>query len=206
MRAGFPARSQKTLHMGDLIMNLPNQLTLFRVLLAPIFLVLLVHQHFLPALIVFMLASLTDYFDGMLARKHKLVTSFGKFLDPLADKILTTMAFLGFIHLELGYEIVFVAAIILIREFVVTGIRLVAQGSGTVIAAGVLGKIKTISQMVAIIAVVAVEYSLMTGWLVEFESGLRITYSILLWISAAFALISGIEYAISNRKFINTRK
>jgi len=187
-------------------MNLPNKLTVFRALLAPVFLVLLVYQHFLPALIIFVIASLTDYFDGMLARKHNLVTSFGKFLDPLADKILTTMAFLGFIYLNLGYGIVFVSAIILIREFVVTGIRLTAQGGGTVIAAGTLGKIKTVTQIIAIIAAVAAEYTLSQSWLLDFERHMRVGYSILLWTSAVAAIISGIEYAISNRKFIDTRK
>ena len=108
--------------------------------------------HYLVSLLIFIGASLTDLFDGRIARERGLVTDFGKFLDPLADKMLTTAAFLGFIALDIGYGAVWVAFIVLFREFAVSSIRLIAStAGGKVIAANIWGKLKTVFQMIAII-------------------------------------------------------
>ena len=108
-------------------------------------------HHFLVALILFAAASVTDLIDGKMARKHNLITDFGKFLDPLADKMLTTAAFLGFIELQIGHGITWIAFIVLLREFLITSLRLISSGKGKVIAANMWGKCKTVSQMFAIV-------------------------------------------------------
>ena len=134
-------------------MNLPNKLTLLRILLTPVFMLLLLWQfphHYLAALLVFIFASVTDLLDGRLARKHQQVTDFGKFLDPLADKMLTTAALLGFIVLNIGVGTVWVAFIVMLREFLMASLRLVAVDNGRVIAANAWGKVKTVCQMAAI--------------------------------------------------------
>ena len=136
-------------------MNLPNKLTLMRVLLIPVFLVFFlipaIPCHYLLAMLVFILASVTDALDGHLARKHNLVTNFGKFLDPLADKVLVMTALACFVDNQMIGVIPFL--IIMMREFTVSGLRLVAANSGTVIAAGFWGKLKTAFTMVTIIAI-----------------------------------------------------
>jgi len=145
-------------------MNTPNKLTLIRMIMVPFFLVSLCadfEHNYLVALIIFCTASITDYFDGMLARKHNLVTNFGKFLDPIADKMLTTSALLGFISMgdEKVWGAMWVAFITLFREFIVSGIRLSAVSSGgTVIAANIWGKLKTVCQMIAIIFIIFVAW------------------------------------------------
>ena len=133
-------------------MNLPNKLTMLRVLLIPVFMVCAANRWMLAAGIIFAAASLTDYFDGHLARKNNLVTDFGKFADPLADKLLTTTAFLYM--LVDGVCDPVVLAIILAREFAVSGLRMVAAGApgGKVIAANMWGKVKTALQMLTICA------------------------------------------------------
>ena len=136
-------------------MNLPNKLTVLRIILTPIFLACFLidfPHHMLIAAIIFIGASITDAIDGNYAREHNLVTDFGKFLDPLADKMLTTAAFLGFIELGIGVGITWITFIILIREFLITSLRLISSGKGVVIAANMWGKVKTVMQMVAIIA------------------------------------------------------
>ena len=141
-------------------MNLPNKLTVARLIMTPFFLAALLIEfphHYLVALILFAAASLTDYIDGNMARKCNLVTDFGKFLDPLADKMLTTAAFLGFIHLGIGVGITWITFIVLIREFLITSLRLVSAGKGNVIAANIWGKLKTVSQMVAIIVAMTMD-------------------------------------------------
>ncbi|MBR5134785.1 MAG: CDP-diacylglycerol--glycerol-3-phosphate 3-phosphatidyltransferase, partial [Clostridia bacterium] len=134
-------------------MNLPNRLTLVRICLVPLYMALLVIEfpfHYAAALLVFIIASLTDYFDGKIARARNLVTNLGKFLDPIADKMLTTAAFLVF--LGMGYIDVWAVMLVMTREFMVTSVRLMAAGSGTVVAASFAGKMKTVMQYVAIIA------------------------------------------------------
>ena len=119
-------------------MNLPNKLTLIRFILTPAFMALMMINfpyHYFVAFLVFIGASITDYFDGKIAREQNLVTDFGKFLDPIADKALTTAAFIVFCFLHIGAGIEWVLFIILLREFVVTSVRLAASSNGKVVAA-----------------------------------------------------------------------
>ena len=135
-------------------MNLANKLTLMRVILVPFFVAFMlidaIPLNYLWALLVFAIASITDMLDGKIARKYNMITSFGKFLDPLADKILVAAALVCFV--QLGWCSAWVTALILAREFVVSGVRLVAASSEkkAVIAAGMLGKLKTAMTMAAI--------------------------------------------------------
>ena len=133
-------------------MNLPNKLTLLRiVLILPFLLVLYLDVPFAPyiALAIFILASLTDMLDGQIARKRNLVTDFGKFADPLADKMLVTAAMLWFV--EIGQMPGWALLVVIVREFAVSGLRMVASDKGRVIAAGWSGKVKTASTMVCIV-------------------------------------------------------
>lgn len=193
-------------------MNLPNKLTVARLIMTPFFLAALLIEfphHYLVALILFAAASLTDYIDGNMARKCNLVTDFGKFLDPLADKMLTTAAFLGFIHLGIGVGITWITFIVLIREFLITSLRLVSAGKGNVIAANIWGKLKTVSQMVAIIVAIGGRYLLTffensnTNALV---STVDLVTTVLLWISAVLTIISGAIYVMQNKDFIDPKK
>ena len=137
-------------------MNLPNKLTVLRIILIPVFMVLLLNfELYTLAGVIFVIASLTDLADGKIARKYNLVTNFGKFADPLADKLLVSAALIGLCALgKLGTSTVigaWAAFVIIAREFIVTGIRLIAAAEGKVIAAGMSGKIKTTVQMVTIV-------------------------------------------------------
>ena len=137
-------------------MNLPNKLTLTRVILIPFFLLFIywkVPFHFLIALVLFAAASITDALDGKIATKNNLVTNFGKFLDPLADKVLVIAALTVFVELSEVNMGAVPLIIITAREFMVSGLRLLAANSGTVVAAGIWGKLKTAFTMVAIIAI-----------------------------------------------------
>ena len=132
-------------------MNLPNKLTMLRILLIPVFMLVL-YWGFpgatWAALAVFVIASLTDLLDGKIARKYNLVTDFGKFADPLADKCLVTAAMLWFV--EIGQMPAWALLIVIVREFAVSGLRMIASDKGRVIAAGWSGKVKTASTMVCI--------------------------------------------------------
>ncbi len=191
-------------------MNLPNKLTVLRIILTPIFMLTLVWQfpyHYGVSLFIFIFASITDLLDGKIARKQGIVTDFGKFLDPLADKMLTTAAFLGFIALEIGKGAVWIAFIVLFREFLVSSLRLVAVTSGgKVIAANIWGKLKTVSQMVAIIFALAAEQFVEFVNLPILTAVLGYLTTALLWISAILCIISGAIYVIDNIKFINSSK
>lgn len=162
--------------------NIPNALTVGRILVIPIFILLLTVwkdalSHYLAA-IIFALASVTDYLDGYLARKWQVVTNFGKFADPMADKILVMTAFIMLV--ELGFAPAWVVAIIICRELAVTGLRLLlVENGGTVLAAAMLGKIKTFSQMFAIIF-------LLLHW--------NLLGQITLYIALFFTLYSGYDY------------
>ncbi len=199
-------------------MNLPNKLTVLRIILTPVFMLTLVWEfpfHFLVSMLVFIGAALTDLFDGKIARKRGLVTDFGKFLDPLADKMLTTAAFLGFIALDIGFGAVWIAFIVLFREFMVSSIRLIASTSGgKVIAANIWGKLKTVFQMIAIIFGLTVYQALeilrmfpipeeIIGIIAAVFSVLT---SVLLWISAILCVISGAIYILDNKDFIKQTK
>ncbi len=191
-------------------MNLPNKLTVLRIILTPIFMLSLVWQfpyHYIVALFVFIFASLTDFFDGKIARQQGIVTDFGKFLDPLADKMLTTSAFLGFIALGIGDGAVWIAFIVLFREFLVSSLRLVAVSSGgKVIAANIWGKLKTVTQMIAIIYAIAAEQFIEFIDIPVLTLVLRSLTTVFLWISAVICIISGAIYLIDNIKFINSSK
>ena len=175
-------------------MNTANKITMIRVFLVPIFMVLFFIDNAAchwAALGVFILASITDAVDGHVARKYNQTTTFGKFVDPLADKVLTTAAFLLLMYY--GRMSVWAVMIILTREFMVAGVRLVAAGEGNVVAASMWGKLKTVTQMVAIIVAMI---------LMNFEKILGvpsiILSDILIWISVAFTIISGIDYLVKN--------
>lgn len=191
-------------------MNLPNRLTLARIAAVPVFLILLLWQfpfHYFVALVIFVAASLTDLFDGRIARSRGLITDFGKFLDPIADKMLTTAALLGFISLGIGFGTVWITVIVLIREFSVSSIRMIAAASGKVVAADKWGKIKTVMQMVGIIMTLTFEefISLFPSLLLV-GTILRIAYNIVLWFSAVLTVVSGINYLVKNKTFVDPNK
>ena len=163
-------------------MNIPNQLTILRILLIPIFVASLFAGYRFTAISVFALASATDWFDGFIARKYDLVTNFGKFMDPLADKLLVAAALISMV--ELGLLSAWIVIIIISREFIVTGFRLIAAGNNVVIAAGMLGKFKTVAQMVLI-------FWLLLG----FE---RFIGGILIWVALILTIASATEYIIKN--------
>lgn len=184
-------------------MNLANKLTLLRVVLVPVFMAfMLIGKDILWAmiagLVIFVLASLTDMLDGQIARNKNMITTFGKFADPLADKMLTTAAFLVF--MQYGFIDSWPIFIILVREFAVSGIRLAAAAGGDVIAASFWGKFKTVTQMVAIIAGIL----LMCIPVIPTEITAIIT-AVLVWISVLFTIISGAEYIIKNRKLLKLK-
>ncbi|MCL2014207.1 MAG: CDP-diacylglycerol--glycerol-3-phosphate 3-phosphatidyltransferase [Oscillospiraceae bacterium] len=185
-------------------MNTPNKLTLLRILLVPVivfFLLMDIPCKYLTGLTLFIIAISTDLADGMLARKKQLVTNLGKFLDPLADKALVSAVLICFVQLDLTNTVAVI--IIVIREFLVTGIRLAATDKGVVIAAGVLGKLKTITQSVAIIIILLLQtmFSFDFRFMPEELCLMRIG-DILIWVAAALTVISGVEYFIKNRKHI----
>lgn len=189
-------------------MNLPNQLTMLRILLVPVFMVLAAYHWMLAAGVVFALASITDFLDGAIARKYHLVTDFGKFADPLADKLLTTTAFIYMIVDGVCSPVVVV--IILAREFAVSGLRMIAAGApdGKVIAANWWGKVKTVLQMLTIIFyyfAVPIE-QMMSGVNNQSADVSQIVTYGLCWLVAAVTLLSGVKYLWDNRAFINTAK
>jgi CDP-diacylglycerol--glycerol-3-phosphate 3-phosphatidyltransferase len=193
-------------------MNLPNKLTLLRMLLVPVFMVFVsMGQYgtsgfdttwYLVAGVVFAAASFTDFLDGYLARKWKMVTDFGKFADPLADKLLTTVAFLYMMRDGVCSPVVL--AIILAREFAVSGLRMVAASAkdGKVIAANMWGKVKTVMQMLTIV------FYFFTAALAgpDAVGTVSSVANWLCWGVAAVTAISGIKYLWDNRSFINTAK
>ena len=191
-------------------MNLPNKLTMLRVILVPVFMVFAAlcrygTQDFnaglmLAAGIVFAVASFTDFLDGYLARKNNLVTDFGKFMDPLADKCLTTAAFLYMLADGVCHPVVL--AVILFREFAVAGVRMLAAETGTVIAANMWGKVKTVLQMLTIIFYYFVG-ALAGPTDVGFVSFITI---VLCWLCGAATLLSGGIYLWQNRKLFMQAK
>ncbi|MFR7854676.1 MAG: CDP-diacylglycerol--glycerol-3-phosphate 3-phosphatidyltransferase [Acutalibacteraceae bacterium] len=193
-------------------MNLPNKLTLTRVIMTPLFMAAMLIDfkfHYIVALALFALASFTDYLDGMLARKHHIVTNFGKFLDPLADKMLTTSAFIAFLAMDYGKGIAWVLFIILFREFMVSSLRLVVVSSdkGVVIAANIFGKIKTVTQMVTVIYGIAVKVFCEEITVLSSASmALEAVFTVLIWLSALFTVISGAIYMKDSFDYINPAK
>ncbi len=196
-------------------MNTPNRLTLARILMAPLYLMLLLWDfpfHHLIACVVFVVAAITDLLDGRIARRRGIVTDLGKFLDPIADKMLTTAAFVGFLALDRMNP--WALMLILTREFAVTSVRLMAAGSGTVIAANTFGKIKTVFQYIAIIyTMVALEFvSWRTGLLADcllpevlFSAPMMFS-ELLIWVSTVLTVASGVQYIWRNRGFLSAEK
>ena len=170
-------------------MNLPNKLTMLRIISIPVFIIILMTGHYYISAIIFIAASATDALDGYIARKYDLVTNFGKIMDPLADKLLVVSALICLV--ELGEVAGWMVIVILAREFTITGLRTVAAAEGLVIAAGWSGKIKTILQMIAVPAL------LLQNWpfsLIGFPFA-----EIMLWASVVMTIYSGIEYIIKNK-------
>lgn len=181
-------------------MNLPNKLTLIRVALVPFFLLFMyidVPFHYTIALIIFAAASITDALDGHIARKNNLVTNFGKFLDPLADKVLVIAALCVFAEMPEVNMGAIPLIIIIAREFMVSGLRLIAADSGVVVAAGIWGKLKTAFTMVTIIAIMlwlAVSGDLSIDISSSVKNAADIAIAVLVWISTALTVISGAVY------------
>lgn len=188
-------------------MNLPNKITVSRVLLIPVFMVFMLvdfgfgnvvvantemmWEHFIGGLI-FIFASVTDWLDGYIARKYNLITNMGKFLDPLADKLLVSAAFI--ILVELGTAPSWIVIVIISREFAVTGLRLILAGGGEVVAANQLGKIKTVTQILAIVSLLLNN--------IYFES-IGIPFgTIFLYVALLFTVWSGVDYFYKNRKVL----
>ncbi len=204
-------------------MNLPNKLTILRIALVPFMVAFMLFDnilfHMTIAGLIFGAASLTDYFDGKIAREKNLITNFGKFADPIADKILVISALVCFLHLDLCDPIIII--IVLFREFVVTSVRLSAASQGKVVAANIWGKAKTVSQIIAIVAVFfmqllleVVEYltsylgialETINAYLKYFFLSEVFFYigEVLLWISVIFTIISGVKYVLDNKDAIS---
>ena len=179
-------------------MNLPNRLTLSRIIMIPFFVVFLITDILggyskWAALAVFALASLTDLLDGKLARKYNLVTNFGKFMDPLADKLLVCSAMICLTGL--GRLPSWVVCIIIAREFIISGFRLIASDNGVVIAASMWGKIKTVCQMAMVIVLIAD----LPGSFFETAE------QILIWAALILTVVSLADYIIKNKEVLKDK-
>lgn len=185
-------------------MNLPNKITVSRVFLIPIFIIFMIIDFGMGELsfggvtlsverligtFIFIVASMTDWLDGYLARKHHLVTNMGKFLDPLADKLLVSAAFIILVEMHLAAS--WIVIVIISREFAVTGLRLLLAGEGEVVAANSLGKIKTVAQLLAIILLL---FDNAFFALANIPAG-----EIMLYIALIFTIWSGADYFYKNR-------
>jgi CDP-diacylglycerol---glycerol-3-phosphate 3-phosphatidyltransferase len=175
-------------------MNLPNKITIFRVCMIPIFLIFMLVSS-IPggryiAAAIFIIAALSDLLDGYIARKHNLVTNFGKFMDPLADKLLVSSALICLVELELLPA--WIVIIIIAREFIISGFRLIASDNGVVIAAGWWGKLKTVVQMVmSIMLIINLDYTF-----------INILEQIAVYLASALTVISLIDYMIKNKNIL----
>lgn len=179
-------------------MNTPNKLTVARMILVPFLVVFLLtgwggEANRWICLAIFVAASVTDWFDGHLARKYNLITNFGKFMDPLADKLLVCSAMICMI--ELDKLPAWVVIIIIGREFIISGFRLIAAENGVVIAANYWGKFKTVSQMIMIILLI-----------VDFGGAFAILTEVFIWLSVALTVISLLTYIMQNRKVLSMQE
>lgn len=194
-------------------LNTPNILTIARVFITPIFLAVILMENlphrFLIACVIFSVASITDAIDGHLARKHNQITNFGKFLDPIADKILTTSALLAF--MSMGLCNIWIVMLVLTREFAIASVRMIAAAGGVVIPANIWGKIKTVSQMVFTILIML----LGEVWEIVANTNndlfaklpdLALVSNGLLWITAVLTVISGVIYLNDSKKIIDFTK
>ena len=183
-------------------MNLPNKLTLFRVILIPFFVFFLLAPYFEGygnsiAVAIFIIASITDFLDGKIARKYHLVTNFGKFMDPLADKLLVCSAMICLI--DLGKLASWIVILIIAREFIISGFRLIASDNGVVIAASYWGKFKTTFQMLMVIV-------LMLDITLNQLAWLHILGIVLTYIALALTVISLIDYIVKNKDVLKEQK
>lgn len=181
-------------------MNLPNKLTVLRMILIIPFVIILLSGCFgdyssLIALIIFVVASLTDMLDGKIARKYNLVTNFGKFMDPLADKVLVSSAMICLVALKPDVMPAWAVIIILAREFIISGFRLVASDAGIVIAASWWGKCKTVSQMAMVIIMLA-----NINW-----APMRIIEIVVMWIAVVLTVISLVDYIWKNKAVLSEK-
>ena len=179
-------------------MNTPNKLTIARMIIVPFLVIFLLtgwggEANRYISLTLFVVASVTDWFDGYLARKNNLVTNFGKFMDPLADKLLVCSAMICMIDLK-RLSAWFVI-IIIAREFIISGFRLIAAENGIVIAANYWGKFKTVSQMIMIILLI-----------VDFGGFFAILTEVFIWLSVALTVISLLTYIMQNRKVLSMQE
>lgn len=180
-------------------MNLPNKLTIFRVILIPFFVFFLLAPYFSEygkyiATAIFIIASLTDLADGKIARKYNLVTNFGKFMDPLADKLLVCSAMICLV--ETKKLAAWIVIIIIAREFIISGFRLVASDNGVVIAASYWGKFKTTFQMLMIIALI-----------LDFDNYyFGILENILIYVALILTVVSLLDYIIKNKDVLKEQK
>ena len=181
-------------------MNTPNRLTLLRIVLIPVFVVFaLLRAQWAQyvALVIYILACITDMLDGRIARARNLVTNFGKFADPIADKLLVMAALV--VLVASGRMPAWVCIVMLAREFIISGLRLVAAGNGRVIAAGKLGKLKTVFQMSATIALMLLVP--VTGKALLGRFGVVLA-NVLMYIATVLTIVSGAEYILNNRDCI----
>lgn len=192
-------------------MNLPNKLTLLRIILVPFFVAALlipsIPNHFLWALLLFAVASLTDHYDGKLARKYNQITTFGQFLDPVADKILVISALVCFI--QLGLAEAWCVLLIIARDFIVTSIRLVAVDGGKVIAANRWGKTKTVSQIIAVTVILIFQSMQSFGAPNPAVGGTTLFFLIgraLIYAATLLTVFSGAVYIRENIGVINHTK
>lgn len=192
-------------------MNLANKLTLLRIFLVPVFLIFFLVEGIdygtIVATIVFIVASITDQLDGHIARSRNQITTFGKFMDPLADKLLVTAVFVCLV--QIGMIPAWAVIIILSREFAVSGLRSIAASNGLVIAASWWGKIKTVTQMLAILLFLLTVNIMTIGntnLLVNFFPDFLVASNIVFYICVVITIISGIDYFIKNRKVITFDK
>lgn len=182
-------------------MNTPNKITVARMFITPVFLVVfflnIEHKMIISALI-FALGAVTDAIDGHLARKNNIVTNFGKFLDPIADKMLVTAAFLAL--MQVGLCNIWIVVIMLTREFAITSVRLIAAAQGVVIPANIGGKIKTVFQMISLIAIMTLGE---INTVFSINIPLAVISNILLGLTAIISVISGLVYLSDSRKVID---
>ncbi len=185
-------------------MNLPNLLTLFRIALTFIFMIFL----YLPganakliASLIFCLASITDFFDGYLARKYSMITDLGKLLDPIADKVLVLSAFLAFV--EMGIVYAWMIVIIIARELLLTGLRILAANKGIVLSAARAGKHKTVSQMISILVILIYLVLKEAGMLgVTVGQWMEEGIFVLMLVTVALTVISGVSFIKGNQKIL----
>ncbi len=194
-------------------LNTPNKLTIARMIISPVFLAVILWNslphRFLWALLIFSVASITDAIDGKLARKNNQITNFGKLLDPIADKVLTTAALLAF--MVLGLCNIWIVMIVLTREFAIASIRMIAASNGTVIPANIWGKIKTVSQMtftIVIMLLCEIYYIIENSFTEIFPKlpSISIISNFLLWITAILTIISGVIYIKDSKNAIDYSK